>query len=342
MKQFLNNNIDSLEASEKEHVLDLLKRCGDPKKSVAIQAQEEFAAAINGPVKEGVFNGDNVSNIFEQEVFPSGAAIEYPVDPVSQDDVDEFTAFAIPNQGQIPEKTISGDEVHVPTYQVGNAVDMSLRYARDARFPIMQKALNILTGGFIRKNNDDGWAVLLAAGVANASVANDADADAGVFTKALISQMKLNMRRASGGNAQSVDRGKLTHLFLSPEAMEDIRNWGVDQIDEISRREIYLADDGTASKIFGVTLVELDELGVGQPYQTYYTSTLSGTMASGDQEIVVGLDLESNDSFVNPVREELSIHEDEALHRKGKVGFYGRGEWGWGVLDTRRVAIGSL
>lgn len=30
----------------------------------------------------------------------------------------------------------------------------------------------------------------------------------------------------------------LTDIYMSPEALEDIRNWGVDQIDDIMRREI--------------------------------------------------------------------------------------------------------
>lgn len=30
-------------------------------------------------------------------------------------------------------------------------------------------------------------------------------------------------------------------LYCSPETLEDIKNWGVDQIDEQTRREIYCA-----------------------------------------------------------------------------------------------------
>jgi hypothetical protein len=40
-------------------------------------------------------------------------------------------------------------------------------------------------------------------------------------------------------------------LLISPEALEDIRNWVVDQIDEKTRREIYCA--GPARQMFSVT-----------------------------------------------------------------------------------------
>ena len=56
------------------------------------------------------------------------------------------------------------------------------------------------------------------------------------------------------------------------------RNWGVDQVDEITRREIYTAADGNVNRVFGVNLHDLDELGEGQEYQEFYDNVLSGTM----------------------------------------------------------------
>ena len=69
------------------------------------------------------------------------------------------------------------------------------------------------------------------------------------------------MRRNSGGNSASVGRGSLTDLYVSPEALEDVRNWGLDQIDEVTRREIYTAAEGGApiTRIF-MNLHDLDEL----------------------------------------------------------------------------------
>ena len=89
---------------------------------------------------------------------------------------------------------------------------------------------------------------------------------------------------------------------------------------------------------------DLDELGEGQEYQAYFTTSLSGTMASGDTEIVVGLDLNGThkESFVHPIRRELSIWEDNLKHRSGLVGFYGWQESGVSCLDSRRVLLGSV
>jgi hypothetical protein len=154
--------------------------------------------------------------------------------------------------------------------------------------------------------------------------------------------MKTVMRRNGGGNSASNNRGMLTDLYVSPEAMEDIRNWGLDQVDEVTRREIYTAADGTLNRVFGVNLHDLDELGVGQEYQLFYANALNGTLPEGKTEVVVGLDQRKSDSFIMPVRDQVQIFEDDTLHRQKRAGFYGWAEQGFAVLDNRRVLLGAL
>jgi hypothetical protein len=205
--------------------------------------------------------------------------------------------------------------------------------------------MEVLEASFVKKMNDDGWHTLLAAGVDRNIVVYDSDANSSQFTKRLVSLMKTVMRRNGGGNSTSANRGLLTDLYVSPEAMEDIRNWGLDQIDEVTRREIYTAADGAINRVFGVNLHDVDELGVGQQYQQFFSSNTGGlgaTMPGSDTEIVVGLDLRKRDSFIMPVRQEVQIFEDESLHRQKRAGFYGWAELGFAVLDNRRVLIGSL
>lgn len=72
----------------------------------------------------------------------------------------------------------------------------------------------------------------------------DAPAEQGQFTKKLIQLAKTVMRRNGGDNHD---------LYVSPEAMDDIRKWGIDQMDETTRREIMelhrhgLVSDGTVA-----------------------------------------------------------------------------------------------
>ena len=138
--------------------------------------------------------------------------------------------------------------------------------------------MQVLEASFVKKINDDGWHTLLAAAVDRNILVFDADAVAGQFTKRLVSLMKTVMRRNGGGTSVTAP-GRLSDLYLSPEAIEDIRNWGVDQLDEVSRREIYVAnDDGPAlTRIFGVNLHDAFEFGDGG-VPKYFTSDLGGSL----------------------------------------------------------------
>ena len=323
---------------------DLLRRSGSANKEEAVSAGTEFAKALELPLRQGVLNGDILDGIFEAVVLQPGAAPEFPLDFLAPGTEKDFVAYTIPNHGYIPQRHVEGDYVMVPTYDIGNSIDYLLKYARDARWDVVGRAMEVLEAGFVKKMNDDGWHTMLAAGVDRNIVVYDSDAGAGQFTNRLVSLMKTVMRRNGGGNSTSNNRAQLTDLYLSPEALEDIRNWGVDQVDEVTRREIYVANDGAGSlsRVFGVNLRALDELGEGQEYQLYFENILGGSMPGSDVEIVVGLDLSKRDSFIMPVREQVQIFEDESLHRQKRAGYYGWGEQGFAVLDNRRVVLGSF
>lgn len=334
-------------AEQKTQMADLLKKCGSEDRNVALASQKTVAAQITPVLRQGVLVGDTVLELFDKTVFEPSARIEYPIDFYRNDNANEFTAYVIPNQGKIPQKHIEGDYIHVPTFDVGSSIDFLLRYAKEARWDIVSRALEVLEAGFVKKMNDDSWHVIQAAGFDRNILVNDANATAGQFTKRLISLMKLVMRRNAGGNSSSVNRGKLTHLFVSPEAVEDMRNWGLDEVDDLTRREIYLANDEAGSQVFGVKIIPLDELGEGQEYQTYYqqvvaTGAANNGMASGDVELVIGIDATTNDAFVMPIRDELAIFEDETLHRERRMGFYGWQSYGVACLNNSRVLLGSL
>ena len=273
-----------------------------------------------------------------------GTSAQFTLDLLATGTDNQHVAYTHPGHGRIPERAVEGDYVMVPTYSVASSIDYLLRYAREARWDVVGRAMQVLEAGFVKKMNDDGWHTLLAAGVDRNILVYDADAAQGQFTKRIVSLMKTVMRRNGGGNSGSLNRGRLTDIYLSPEALEDIRNWGIDQVDEVTRREIYQAgDDGAAiTRVFGVNLHDMDEIGEGQEYQRFFTDQLLGGLASSDSELIVGLDLSANDSFIMPIKQDIQIFEDDALHRHQRAGFYGWAEIGFAVLDNRRILLGSF
>lgn len=321
----------------------LFRTSGSDNRTEALNASHEFAKALELPLRQGIINGDILDGIFEVIPLDRNATSEFPLDFYAPGTEGNHVAYTIPNQGYIPQKSVEGDYVMVPVYDIGSSIDWGIKYARDARWDVMERGMNVLRGDFTKKMNDDGWHTLLSAGVDRNILAYDSDASAGQFTKRLVSLTKTVMRRNGGGNSASNNRGMLTDLYISPEAMEDIRNWNVDQIDEVTRRQIFVSEgDNAISRIFGVNLHDIDELGEGQEYQSYYANSLGGAMPGTDVEIAVGLDLRSNDSFIMPVREQLQLFEDPALHRQRRQGFYGWQSQGFAVLDNRRVILLSM
>jgi len=224
-----------------EQFLDLLKRSGSADKTEALVAQHELAQALELPLRQGVLIGDVLDGIFEKMAVEPGASVEFPLDLLAPGEENTHVAYTNPGHGRIPERAVEGDYVMVPTYTVASSIDYLLRYAREARWDIVGRAMQVLEAGFVKKMNDDGWHTLLAAGVDRNILVYDGDAADGQFTKRVISLLKTVMRRNGGGNTGSIRRGSLSDVYLSPEALEDIRNWGLDQIDEVTRREIYLA-----------------------------------------------------------------------------------------------------
>lgn len=321
---------------------ELLKKSGNLDYEIARAAQSELATALTLPLRQGVLKGDIVTDIYNPIPFQAGVNVEFPLDLLAPGTERDFVAYTVPAMGRIPERHVEGDFIMVATYEVASSIDFALKYARDARWDVVSRVLQVLEGSFVRKMNTDGWRVLLAAGVGRNLVTYDDAGTAGLFTKRLMELMKNIMRRNAGGNSTSVNRGKLTRLYTSPEALGDVRSWQLTEVDDVTRREIFISDDWGLTRLFGVELRDIDELGVGQEFQNYFTTNLGGTLPGSKTELVVGLDLSDSDSFVMPVREEIRIFEDPTFHRQRRAGYYGFGEHGFACLDSRKVLLGAL
>lgn len=334
----MKNRFEDIDQDFKE----LVVRSCDLNREVALAAQYELAVAVQDTLRDGILAGD-ISGVFTSNRLGPNEELEYALDLLAPGEEDEFVAYTNPGEGRIPEKTAEGDYVKIPTYLVAGSIDWNIHMAR--RNPAsVYRYFELLEGQFVKKANDDGWHTILAAVADRNILVHDPDASAGQFTKRVVSLLRTTVVRNGGGNAASTKRFRLTDMFMSSENIEDMRNWGVDIIDEITRHEIYVASntDGAINRIFGVNLHEMTELGEDQEYQNFFTGQLGGSLASSDTELIIGLDMNTNkDTFVMPVRENVVFFEDPALHRQQRAGYYGWAEWGFGVLDNRSVIGGS-
>lgn len=329
-----------------EQTLELLRQTASTDTKTRLDAQYEFTKALQEPLRQGILVGDIVRGLFEAVTFEPTSNIEFKLDCLAPGTENDYIAYTMPNQGRVPTRNIESDYLTCPTYRTANGIDWLLKHAAAANWPIIQRIMRIFEAGFVKKLNDDGFHTLLGAAVDRNILIYDADANVGQFTKRLVSLMKTTMARNGGGNTASLKRKKLTDMIMSPECVESIRNWGIDQVDEFTRREIYVAGDGsdTLMKVFGVNIHDLTEFGEGQEYQNFFNNQLGAALDSHtaqDVEMILGLDLSAGDSFMMPVRQELEVFNDEYLHREGKAGVYGWQENGFAVLDARDLVLAS-
>lgn len=316
----------------------LLKATASNEIDISAKHRMALAQVMEKAWKAGVLEPDLLGTVFQKITLPPGVEAKFPFDFYSPDNEGSYEAFVVPKEGAIPDRVIEGDEIRVPTYKIANAISWSLDYARDARWDVVARAIEVFTNGFIRKLNDDGWHVILKAGVEGTSTTvSDAAASSGVFTKKLLLNIMTGIKRRTGGR-----NARLTDLYLSPEALADIRNFDNTVLDDLTLRQLLVSGEDSIPSIYGVRLHEMQELGESQEYQTYLTGTLGASMAASDGEFVVGLDLLHRDAFVMPVREEMAMFDDPNLHRSAKAGVYGWMEVGFAALDTRRTILGSL
>jgi hypothetical protein len=120
-----------------QELTDLLMRSGSAEKTQSLEANSQFAKALELPLRQGVLSGDILDGIFEPVRLSESATPEFPLDFLAPGTERDFVAYTIPNHGYIPERHVEGDYVMVPTYDIGASIDYLLKYARDARWDVL-------------------------------------------------------------------------------------------------------------------------------------------------------------------------------------------------------------
>ena len=217
-------------------------------------------------------------------------------------------------------------------YEMSSSVDILQKYLREARVDVIMRMVDVLANSIIKKVKDDSWQTIIYAGTDRSVVFYDEHAT-GKFSKRLVSEMKMGMRRGCG-NPTSMYRGRLTDLYISPEAREDTKNW-----------QMIGGDTGLVTQIFNVNLHSLEELGAGQEYQNFYENELKGTLPKGSNQICVGLDLSKGHASPFQISRPLHKSKWEIFHnsellRERKLGFDLKGQISIACINNQAVLLG--
>ena len=346
--------------------VELVKAMGSRDVAVAREASEAFAAFIGPVVSKVLMQAGTASAIYSDAPYDEDDNPSLPLDLWFDQGQDYVTVWSQSVAGGLPSSTVEGfSELKVSTYRLDSAVSFLKRYARRGRLDVVSKAVERMSNEVLVKQERNAWAVVLKAlaeartpavgtnnGVAGGHV--KAANSAGTFQLSDLNDLMTLVKRinTSYAGGTTTDSYGLTDLFVSPEIKADIRAFayqpftvsagtGTNLPDNV-REEIYRGA-GTES-LYGVTIHELVELGVGQKYSALYNAFKgSQSFDSVTQEIAIGLDL-SKEAFIRPIARQAEsggtftvLPDDQFVARSEKTGFYGSLEEGRVCIDARAI-----
>ena len=342
--------------------VELVKAIGSRDVAVAREATEAFAAFIGPVVSKVLLQAGTASAIYSDAPYDEDDNPSLPLDLYYNQSQDYVTTWSQTVAGGLPSSTVEGfSEMKVSTYRLDSAVSFLKRYARRGRLDVVSKAVERMSNEVLVKQERNAWAVVLKALAEARSNGADHIVDAatpGTIQLADLSNLMTLVKRinTSYAGGTTTDTYGLTDLFMSPEGMGQIRELAFNPISantavnpkEVApnsvREEIFR--NAGAGEIFGVTLHQLVELGVGQKYNTLFASLVAanGGTANTAKQILVGVDL-TKESFIRPVARQAEsggtftvLPDDQFVTRSEKTGFYGFLEEGRVCIDGRAVA----
>jgi len=355
--------------------IELIKALASENKTVAMEAQEAFAAFISDVVQQVLLQAGTASMIYRDVEFDEDDSPSIPLDLYYGLNEGHISVWSQTVGGGLPTNFVQGmQEMKVNTYRLDSAISMDKRYVRRARLDVVAAGLERMANEILVKQERNAWAVilkLLAEASTNGTQHVRRVGTAGTFQLDDMNKLFTLVRRLNaaytGGTPQALQSRGLTDIFVSPEVKEQIRAFAYQPMNtragsftssgatavplpDSVREEIYRAA-GT-NEIFGVTVHELLELGESRKYNdlfdTFRTTDIGGSaFATATDELIVGIDASRN-AFLRPVAIQSEtrgqvrvLPDDQFLARSQKVGFYSYVEEGRVAVDAR-AAVGLV
>jgi hypothetical protein len=292
---------------------------------------------------------------------------------------DYITVYSQSAAGGLPQNQVlpTVSEMKIHTYTLDSALSFDKRYAAKSRMDVISKTFTRLAQEILFKQEKTSANLLLGSlavaqtnGKAHVQRANTN----GRFLLADLNELFTLAKRINtswlGGTPEARQGRGLTDIIVSPEVVQELRAMAYNPINtavatktdipapEDMRTAIY--NSAGIPEFYGVSIMEINELGRGQRYntvfgavsagQTYGTAaapTVKSAFNGVNDEIIIGLD-RTRDSLIRAVAvdsengSEFSLTADDQYSvRQSKIGYFGSLEEGRMVLDTRAL-VGKI
>lgn len=353
--------------------VELVKAMASRNREVAYEAQTALATFIAPVLAEVINNAPVLSNLFTTLQYNADDNPSIPLDLYFDvADEDYVQVYSQSRAGGLPTSEVlpTSAELKVATYSLDSAVSFDRRYAAKSRLDVVSKTMTRVAQEILLKQNTISANVLLKALAQASTSGKDHIIEAQADNRFVLADLNALMTRSKRittsfvGGTPEAGRGRgVTDIIVSPEIVEELRAIAYNPINTKSAPNGSAANDSVrtadviaeeayraagAPEFFGVNVIELNEFGVGEKFNSLfgtYASSGSATAqnfnASSD-EIIVGID-RSRESLVRPVAvnedsgEFDLMADDQYSIRQSKIGYFGSLEEGRIVLDDRAL-----
>lgn len=353
--------------------LELIKALASKNPNEVWDAQIAIAEIV-GPVLEVQANQAPVlSNLFELKTFDEGANPSIPLDAY-RDITDEnyFSVWTQAVDGGLPSNEIRPvtGELKITLSKIDSAQNFHKKYIAQGQIDVVARAFERMAQEMLVKDETLSATMIFAAlakAVTNGKQHVVRSVVSGRITLDDFNNLKTFSKRLykswAGGTPEGPSKAGFTDLFLSPEAMGDIRKMaynpvnteaapmegavknGIGAPDEIRRQLYSTAGDPT---FFGVTFHEYNEFGIGQKYNKLFAKLAGETEFGGSKfeeatsQIILGIDnsVDSMYRFASTNGDGRTMTfepDDQYTRRSGKIGWYGYKDEGRIILDDRAL-----
>jgi hypothetical protein len=353
--------------------IELIKALASDNKTVALEAQEAFAAFISEVVQQVLLQTATSSMIYRDVEFDEDDAPSIPLDLYYGLNEGHISVWSQTVGGGLPTNFVQGmQEMKVSTYRLDSAISMDKRYVRKARLDVVAAGLERMANEILVKQERNAWAVILKL-LAEASTGGKShifrSSTSNIFQLDDMNNLwtlvrRLNAAYTGGTPVASQSRG-LTDIFVSPEIKAQIRAFAYQPMNTRSgavnssgatsialpdsvREDIYRGA-GT-SEIFGVTIHEMLELGHTRKYNELFGAfagttnydVFGGTggtqFSNANDELIIGIDASRN-AFLRPVavqsdsRGQVKVLPDDQFLARSEKVGF------YGFVEEGRVAV---
>ena len=349
--------------------VELVKAMASRNRSVAYEAQTALAEFIGPVLAEVIGNAPALSNLFTTLQYNADDNPSIPLDLYFDvSDEDYVQVYSQSRAGGLPTSEVlpTSSELKIATYSLDSAVSFDRRYAAKSRMDVVAKTMTRVAQEILLKQNTISANVIMKAlGGASTNglnhVIDSSQTDRFVLAdlNALLTRSKRISTSFVGGTPDARSGKGVTDIVCSPEIVEELRaiaynpintkgsarsttdNGVVRTADEIAMQAYNAAG---APEFYGINVIELNELGVQQKFNTVFADNKgSNTFNGHSDEIVIGID-RSRESLIRPVAVDAEnggefnlIADDQYSIRQNKIGYFGSLEEGRVVVDDRAL-----